>query len=115
MSNGNVVEEACWRLRAQVSDLENAFAIWLQSQNPDIPDWYEYQFHPTRKWRFRLCLAGPLRWPYEIEGITDFGKDIGRHQGNDGFLKDAEKYEAATASGGRSTGCRGLGWLRARG
>ena len=80
-----------------MSDLENAFATWML--HSDIPGWREeYQFHPTRKWRFDFA------WPahkvaVEIEGITHFGKGIGRHQGSDGFLKDAEKYEAALQLG----------------
>ena len=69
--------------------------MWLR-QNPDIPTpRAEFEFHPTRKWRFDFA------WPdhmvaLEIEGVTPDG---GRHQTIGGFLGDAEKYEAALRLG----------------
>jgi hypothetical protein len=57
----------------------------------------EYQFHPTRRWRFDLA------WPerkvaVEIEGGV-WSK--GRHTRSKGFIGDCEKYNEAAL----------LGWL----
>ena len=79
------------------SYLEAAFKTWLrQRHNRDIPaPMVEHQFAPPRRWRFDFC------WPeamvaVEIEGGVYMR---GRHQSGDGFLKDAEKYEAAMMAG----------------
>ena len=78
-----------------VSNLEAAFSVWLE-QNPDIPEPVtELRFSPPRKWRFDFA------WPehlvaVEIEGGLYKG---GRHQSLNGFLQDAEKYEAALVKG----------------
>ena len=55
----------------------------------------EFRFSPPRRWRFDFA------WPdhrvaVEIEGVT---RDGSRHQRIAGFLKDAEKYEAAQLAG----------------
>ena len=79
---------------SQKSAAEEAFARILPLI--DVPDAErEYEFHPTRKWR--LDFAWPkFMFAVEIEGVTHTG---GRHQRVAGFLKDAEKYEAALALG----------------
>lgn len=55
----------------------------------------EYQFHPTRKWRFDFA------WPHmmlaiEVEGGTHSG---GAHVRGKGYQEDCEKYNEATAMG----------------
>ena len=72
------------------SYLERSFEIMARQYR--FPPWEaEYEFHPRAKWRFDFA------WPQErvaveIEGLTAEG---GRHQRRQGFLRDAEKYEAA--------------------
>lgn len=79
------------------SYLQDAFNVWL-NQHPEIPPPIEeHVFAPPRKWRFDFA------WPdhmlaVEIEGLT---RDGGRHQTFTGFIKDAEKYEAAFRLGWR--------------
>ena len=81
-------------------DLEASFATWLrQSENRDLPaPVREYQFHPTRRWRFDFA------WPVqkvavEIDGLVYGGQ--GGHQTVEGVLGDCEKYEAALLAGWR--------------
>ena len=78
------------------SYLETAFQTWLDQYSDLIPTAErEYRFHPTRRWRFDF--AWPMqRVAVEIAGITPDG---GRHQKRQGFLADAEKYEAALQHG----------------
>ena len=57
----------------------------------------EYRFHPKRKWRFDYA------WPdygiaLEIEGGV---WKRGRHNRGAGYIKDMEKYNAATMQGWR--------------
>lgn len=78
-----------------MSYLEDAFAFWMR-QYRDIPEPVrEYRFHPTRKWRFDFAFIDE-KVAVEIEGVVKQG---GRHQTIQGFLKDAEKYEAAHQHG----------------
>lgn len=51
----------------------------------------EYQFHPTRKWRFDFALPDRLL-AIEVEGGT---KGISRHTTHEGFSKDCSKYNSA--------------------
>ena len=81
---------------APKADLESLFVLWLRMFDLPEPE-QQYKFHPTRKWKFDFC------WPdqkvaVEIEGITPEG---GRHQRWQGFMGDAEKYEAALRLGWR--------------
>ena len=77
------------------SRIEESFAFWLTIEN--LPDHArEYQFHPTRKWRFDFAWVDQ-KVAVEIEGIT-YG-DGGRHQQAKGFIGDCEKYEAALLLG----------------
>lgn len=57
----------------------------------------EYRFHPTRRWRFDYAL------PSERIAIEQEGGiwTRGRHLTPKGFLRDMEKYNAATARGWR--------------
>ena len=62
----------------------------------------EYQFHPTRKWRFDGAIPSAMV-AVEVEGIPRKAKDgtLGksRHLTVGGFLKDKEKYTAAEVMG----------------
>lgn len=61
----------------------------------------EYQFHPTRKWRFDYCWPD-LKLALEVEGAV---WTSGRHTRGSGFLKDVEKYNAAASLGYRLLRC----------
>ena len=79
-----------------------AKAILEELVRDGLPIAYEeqFRFHPVRLWKsdFRVwdasrsCLV-------EIEGVTSYGKVIGRHQSAKGFAGDAEKYNAAVLLG----------------
>jgi hypothetical protein len=55
----------------------------------------EYQFHPSRKWRFDWCLLDN-KIAIEIEGGV---WSNGRHTRGSGFINDMEKYNSATCLG----------------
>lgn len=57
----------------------------------------EYQFHPTRKWRFDFALIN-IKVAIEYEGIFR-GKS--GHTTHGGFIKDTQKYNAAATMGWR--------------
>lgn len=57
----------------------------------------EYRFDPTRRWRFDLAWP-PHYLAMEIEGGI---WTKGRHNRPLGFIKDMEKYNAATVQGWR--------------
>ena len=61
-----------------------------------LPD-EEYRFHPTRKWRFDFAYP-EQKIGIEIEGGV---WTRGRHNRPIGFIKDAEKYNAAAELGWR--------------
>lgn len=72
------------------------FAANLRHLDVPAPE-REYQFHPTRKWRFDYA------WPHvkvalEIDGG---GAVNGRHSRIDGIRKDAEKVNTAIEHGWR--------------
>lgn len=59
----------------------------------------EYPFHPKRKWRFDfIILPVKRKIALEIEGGI---WTQGRHVRGNGFMKDAEKYNAASVLGWR--------------
>ena len=70
----------------------------------------EYKFHPVRKWRFDYAIP-EVKIALEVEGgvfkkRSYLGKDGfieqtvgGRHTSGVGFLRDLEKYNAATSLG----------------
>ena len=62
---------------------------------PNLPFQAEYRFHPTRKWRFDLCLPSCMV-AVEQEGAVWTG---GRHTRGSGYLKDMEKYNEAAILG----------------
>jgi very-short-patch-repair endonuclease len=63
-----------------------------------IEGWHEeYQFHPTRRWRFDFAWPDH-RLSLEVEGGVWSG---GRHTRGAGFVADCEKYNAATLAGWR--------------
>lgn len=57
----------------------------------------EFQFHPTRRWRFDYAIPSH-RIALEVEGGV-FSK--GRHTRGAGFIGDIEKYNEATRLGWR--------------
>ena len=57
----------------------------------------EYQFHPTRKWRFDYAIPAH-KIALEVEGGV---WTAGRHTRPQGFLGDIEKYNSATLMGWR--------------
>lgn len=57
--------------------------------------WAEWQFHPTRRWRFDYAIT-KYRIAIEIDGGVFTN---GRHSGGVGQLKDFEKMNAAVVCG----------------
>ena len=68
---------------------------WRALGGPALEE--EYQFHPKRKWRADYCHRAS-RVLIEIEGGV-YGQ--GRHTRATGYIKDCEKYNAATMLGYR--------------
>ena len=77
------------------SEGEEDFALQCRIYN--VPVVREFQFHPTRKWRFDFCVPDKLL-AIEIEGGTWSG---GRHTRGAGYAADLEKYNAAAMMGYR--------------
>lgn len=77
-----------------MSDLEASFDThWRILAGPDLER--EYRFDAQRKWRFDRAF--PLaRVAVEIDGGTHSG---GRHVRGDGYARDCEKLNRATAQG----------------
>lgn len=57
----------------------------------------EFKFHPKRKWRFDYAIP-EYKIAIEVEGGVWTG---GRHTRSMGFLRDMEKYNAASVLGWR--------------
>lgn len=55
----------------------------------------EYEFHPSRKWRFDFCVP-EIRLAVEYEGIYS---EKSRHTTRVGYTGDAIKYNTATQLG----------------
>ena len=68
----------------------------LKENNIPLPI-TEYQFHPTRKWRFDYYWQ-QNKFALEVEGGVWTG---GRHIRGTGFIKDMEKYNSAAIMGFR--------------
>ena len=64
---------------------------------PFVP---EFRFDPERRWRFDWACER-LRLAVEVEGVTYFGKAVGRHQAAKGIENDMEKYNRAIELGWR--------------
>ena len=77
-----------------MTDLEATFdTYWRVLGGPDMEP--EYRFDAQRKWR--MDRANQLaRVAVEIDGGTHSG---GRHVRGDGYARDCEKLNAATAQG----------------
>lgn len=76
------------------------FAAICRASGLPEPD-AEFRFAPPRRWRFDYA------WPdhrvaLEVEGGVWTG---GRHTRGKGFVRDMEKYNAATAAGWRVLRC----------
>lgn len=61
----------------------------------------EHRFAPPRRWRFDWAWPD-IRLALEVEGGVWTG---GRHTRGAGFVKDMEKYNAATIAGWRVVRC----------
>lgn len=80
--------------RAMRETLSRLFlAHWRRNELPELTR--EYRFHPTRKWRFDFALP-EQKMAIEVDGGTRQG---GRHNRAEGYAKDAEKLNSATALG----------------
>jgi len=78
------------------SALEAKFALcWRALNGPQLKR--EHQFFPGRRWKFDFADL-TNRIAFEVEGGVWQG---GRHTRGIGFIKDCEKYNAATATGWR--------------
>lgn len=79
------------------SDLEQAFlTYWIQlGDGSELIE--EYQFHPTRRWKFDFALPDK-KIAIEIEGI---GGSKSRHTSIKGYTADCDKYNNATVRGWR--------------
>ena len=64
----------------------------------DLKPEREYRFHPVRKWAFDFAFLRE-KIAVEVEGGTAFGKS--RHSRGEGFVRDCQKYNAATLLGWR--------------
>lgn len=83
----------------RVDSKEMLKTAWLMSTSgAEWPFVSEHVFHPDRKWRFDWASV-ELKLAIEVEGVTHYGRDIGRHQSATGIEGDMEKYNAAIADG----------------
>lgn len=82
-----------------ISSLERTFAFYWKQFNAQTSTQLatQYRFDPKRLWRFDFALPDK-RVAFEIEGGLWSG---GRHVRGSGFIKDCEKYNAATLAGWR--------------
>jgi len=78
------------------SHLEDRLLFLVRAYGLPEPE-KEYQFHPTRKWRFDFA------YPNHMIGVEAEGACWvqGRHTRGSGFIKDCEKYNAAALLGWR--------------
>lgn len=84
------------RQRANKRPLTDAFtAICLSELRMEVVK--EFQFHPTRRWRFDYAIPSH-KIALEVEGGV-FSK--GRHTRGAGFIGDIEKYNEAARLGWR--------------
>ena len=78
------------------SKLELAFeTLWITLAGPQLEP--EYRFAPTRRWRFDFAHPD-TKIAVELDGGTWNG---GRHVRGDGYARDCEKLNAASADGWR--------------
>lgn len=81
--------------KAKREALELAFKLQLRAAKLIGGCKCEYQFHGERKWRFDFAWPD-MKLAIEVEGGTT---QNGRHNRADGYEKDCEKYNTATAMG----------------
>jgi very-short-patch-repair endonuclease len=79
----------------QPSSLESAFQT-LAKLAALPPYQTEYEFHPTRKWRFDVCFVNE-KVAVEFEGAVF--KKQGGHKSISGIVRDMAKYNAASLMG----------------
>lgn len=79
-----------------MSHLEERLALLLESAGLPTPE-REYQFHPTRRWRFDFA------WPAQKLAVEVEGGiwHQGRHTRGLGFQRDCVKYNEAALMGWR--------------
>lgn len=77
------------------SQLEFRFLLWLKEWKIDHLFVREYRFHPDRRWRLDF-YSEKYRVGVELEGGLF---TYGGHSRGAGYLKNLEKYNAATAMG----------------
>lgn len=88
--------EALRREQAKAKRESLELALIQQLRAAGITGWErEYEFHPTRKWRFDIAF--PLYWlAVEVDGGT---WSAGRHVQSDGYENDCEKIAEAMVLG----------------
>ena len=79
---------------ARRKGLEDLLAWHIKTWGLPRPE-REHRFDPVRQWRFDFAWP-PFMVAAEVEGTTPSG---GRHQRQQGFERDAEKYAAAALAG----------------
>ncbi len=57
---------------------------------------YEFRFHPERKWRFDICWGVPIKLAIEVQGGIFTG---GAHVRGESMLREFEKLNEAAAMG----------------
>lgn len=94
--------------RLKKSRLEAIAGLVLKSEGYEFET--QFKFHDSRRWRsdFRVWRPCPNLGQsekdakvclVEIEGVTHYGPNLGRHQTARGYEKDCEKYNAAALLG----------------
>lgn len=85
-----------WPKRSVGSVGENLLDVLLKAERISGYD-REYQFHPTRRWRFDFA------WPLKMVAVEIEGGvwSNGRHTRGKGFIEDCIKYNEATVLGWR--------------
>jgi very-short-patch-repair endonuclease len=80
----------------KLSEGEEMLALHIRAEKLPQPE-REWRFHEVRKWRFDFAYPERML-ALEVEGGVHSG---GRHTRGSGFIKDAEKYNAAAMAGWR--------------
>jgi very-short-patch-repair endonuclease len=79
-----------------LSQIEETLAAHIRYAGLPAPE-REFRFHDVRKWRFDFA------WPVQKLAVECEGAiwTNGRHTRGSGFIKDMDKYNAATLDGWR--------------
>lgn len=87
-----------WPFAASAEGLFTQILL-LQRKGLDFDIRREYQFHPTRRWRFDVALTGPkIKVGIEYQGGLFMNRE-GGHQTVKGMRRDWEKYNEAQIAG----------------